>query len=70
MRAADDMFLPRIQFFGKQRTLVISRERFCIGTRAALERSVRGSLRGSQMAAERFVKSPVAFVRPHRLLHG
>jgi hypothetical protein len=74
--AGYEMFFQRVQLFGQQRPLVISRQGFRIRTSSALGsecagdfRRLTGSRGGTQMTRKRFVKTPIAFVRRHRLLH-
>jgi hypothetical protein len=74
--AADDVLFPGIHFRGEKRAFVISGKRFRVGTRIAVRasasgtvRSTVGSRRRTQMARNRFVKIPIAFVRRHGLLH-
>jgi hypothetical protein len=76
MRASHNVFFPGIQFFGEQRTLMISGERFCVRAGFARRRSARGLRRGigrsrggTQMARNRFVKVSIAVFRRHGLHH-
>src|SRR5207244_8869612 len=66
--AADDVLLPGIHFLRKQGTLVIGREGFRTGTFSGGSKTARRRIcrvlqrtLGTQMAHERFVKTPIAF---------
>jgi hypothetical protein len=75
--AAQDVILPEIAFFERERTIMIGGQRFGIGAESGERRQgssgeaagVRGGRRGgTQLACERFFKGPVAVVRRHGFL--
>jgi hypothetical protein len=75
--AAQDVILPEIAFFERERTIVIGGQRLGIGAESSERRhgstsgaaGVRGGRRGgTQLAREGFFKVTVAIVRRHGLL--
>jgi hypothetical protein len=75
--AAQDVILPEIAFFERERTIEIGGQRLGIGTESAERRrgstgeaaGVRGGRPGgTQLARESFFKVMVAIVRRHGLL--
>jgi hypothetical protein len=75
--AAQDVILPKIAFFERERTIVIGGQRLGIGAESGERRrgstggaaGVRGGRRGgTQLARESFFKVTVAIVRRHGLL--